>query len=140
MIKLKIFSVGKTKETWLDEAFREYEKRLRGVMQIECHWAKDSRQLEEWVLKESSPICLDPAGQLFTSEQFAAFIEEAWNLGGSRLTIIIGGAEGLPKSLKKNNRLISLSPLTFTHQITRLVLIEQVYRAIEIFKGSKYNK
>ncbi len=140
MLKLKILSVGKTKEKWLDEAFGEYQKRLKPLMQIDCQWAKDSSQLLDWALKEPYLICLDPAGRLLSSEQFATLIEQSWDKGGSRLAIVIGGAEGLPLELKQNAQLISLSPLTFTHQITRLVLIEQIYRATEIQKGSNYHK
>jgi 23S rRNA (pseudouridine1915-N3)-methyltransferase len=140
MLKLKILSVGKTKEKWLDEAFSEYVKRLKPSVQIECLWAKDSSQLMEWAQKESSYLCLDPAGSLFTSEELAHFLFQQWEKNGSRLTLIIGGAEGLPTELKQKGLLISLSPLTFTHQITRLVLIEQVYRTIEIQKGSHYHK
>ncbi|CUI16548.1 SPOUT methyltransferase family protein [Candidatus Protochlamydia naegleriophila] len=140
MLKLKILSVGKTKEKWLDEAFGEYQKRLKPLMQVDCQWAKDSSQLLDWALKEPYLICLDPTGCLLSSEQFATLIEQSWDRGGSRLTIVIGGAEGLPLELKQNAQLISLSPLTFTHQITRLVLIEQIYRATEIQKGSNYHK
>lgn len=140
MLKLKIFSIGKTKEKWLNEAFNEYIKRLKPFVQIDCLWAKDSPQLVEWAQKESSYLCLDPAGHTFTSEGFSQFLFQQWEREGSRLNLMIGGAEGLPPELKQKGILISLSPLTFTHQITRLVLIEQIYRAIEIKKGSHYHK
>jgi len=140
MIKLKILSVGKTKEKWLNDACNEYIKRLTGSIQIESAWAKDDSQLVEWAQKENGYLCLDPAGRLFSSEEFAHFLIQQWEKGGSRLTLIIGGAEGLPPSIKEKGTAISLSPLTFTHQITRLVLVEQVYRAIEIQKGSQYHK
>lgn len=140
MLRLKILSVGKTKEKWLDEAFNEYVKRLKPSVQIACSWAKDTSQLIEWAEKENSLIGLDPNGRSFTSEEFAKFFIQQWEKGGARLTLIIGGAEGLPSELKQKIPLISLSPLTFTHQITRLVLIEQIYRSIEIQKGSHYHK
>lgn len=141
MLKLKILSVGKTKEKWLEEAFLEYVKRLKPTVQIECLWAKNSSQLLEWAQKESTYLCLDPKGRMLTSEEFADFLFHHWEQNGSRLTLIIGGAEGLPRDLKKQpDHLISLSPLTMTHQITRLVLIEQIYRTIEIQKGSQYHK
>jgi len=140
MLKLKILSVGKTKEKWLEEAFSEYVKRLNPSVQIECIWAKDTPQLVEWAQKEHSYLCLDPSGHLFTSEEFSRFLIQQWEKGGSRLTLMIGGAEGLPQEIKQKGSSISLSPLTFTHQITRLVLIEQIYRAIEIQKGSQYHK
>lgn len=140
MLKLKILSVGKTKEKWLEAAFEEYQKRLKPIMHVDCQWAKDSAQLLEWAQKEPSLVCLDPGGRLMTSEEFATFLSQCWQKGGSRLTLVIGGAEGLPLELKQQSFLISLSPLTFTHQITRLVLIEQIYRATEIQKGSHYHK
>lgn len=140
MLKLKILSIGKTKEKWLDEAFNEYVKRLKSSVQIECLWAKDDIQLVEWTRKENFYVSLDPSGRLFTSEEFAQFLSLQWEKGGSRLTFIIGGAEGLPVEIKQKGNLMSLSPLTFTHQMTRLILIEQIYRSIEIHKGSSYHK
>lgn len=141
MIKLKILSVGKTKEKWLEEALKEYEKRLKPSLQIEWVWLKDEKQLTEQALKESYFICLDVLGLLLSSEELSHFLQDAFQKGGSRLTIVIGGAEGLSTQLKNAAAaLISLSPLTLTHQITRLVLIEQIYRSIEIQKGSRYHK
>lgn len=140
MLKLKIISIGKTKESWLEDALNEYLKRLKPYMSVEWVWAKDDTHLVELSRKESSTIGLDPAGQLFTSDKFATFMEECWEKGGSRVTFVIGGAEGLPPDFKKEFTLISLSPMTFTHQMTRLILIEQLYRAVEIKRGSKYHK
>jgi 23S rRNA (pseudouridine1915-N3)-methyltransferase len=140
MLKLTILSIGKTKEKWLEEAFEEYIKRLKPSLQVTCLWAKDDPQLIEWAQRENFCVALDPAGQLMTSEEFSHFMVQSWEKGGSRLTLVIGGANGLPPELKQLSSLISLSPLTFTHQMTRLVLIEQIYRALEIHKGSKYHK
>jgi len=140
MIKIKLLSVGKTKEAWLDEAIAEYIKRLQGDISFEFVWAKDDAQLVALAQKEPHLICLDAAGKAFTSEQFAHFLEDQWQRGGSRLTIVIGGAEGLPLQLKAKSVLVSLSPLTFTHQIARLILIEQIYRTHEILRGSPYHK
>ena len=139
-MKIKILSVGKTKEAWLEAAFDEYIKRLKSTAEVECLWAKNDAQLIEKARKEKGIVCLDPQGSLYTSEQFAAFVTQQLERNGSRLTIVIGGAEGLPAELKALGPLISLSPLTFTHQITRLILIEQLYRAFEIAKGSNYHK
>jgi len=140
MHKIKILSVGKTKEKWLEEACGEYIKRLKPIVQFEFLWAKDTPQLIEWVKKEPYFICLDPAGQLMDSLQLSKFIVRSLEKGGSRLTLVIGGAEGLPQEIKAGATLISLSPLTFTHQITRLILLEQIYRATEIDKGTQYHK
>lgn len=140
MLKLKILSIGKTKEAWLEEALSEYLKRLKPYMSVEWIWAKDNNHLLELSRKEPLVIGLDPTGHLFSSEEFATFLEEAWEKGGSRLTMVIGGAEGLLPPFKKEFTLVSLSPMTFTHQMTRLLLIEQIYRATEIKKGSQYHK
>lgn len=140
MIKVKILSIGKTKETWLEEAIAEYDKRLKGKISFEFVWLKNDEQLLAAAEKEASIIGLDPEGKMFSSEDFAAFFQQQIILSGSKITFIIGGAEGLPKGLKTKTPLISLSPMTFTHQMTRLLLIEQVYRATEILKGSNYHK
>lgn len=139
-MKIKILSVGKTKESWLDEAFEEYVKRLKPTTEIECLWAKTDAQLLEWAQKEKGIICLDPQGARFSSEQFSCFLVQQIERNGAKVAIVIGGAEGLSPEVKAMGPLISLSPMTFTHQMTRLILIEQIYRAFEIAKGSKYHK
>lgn len=140
MLKLKILLIGKTKESWLEQAIEEYTKRLKSLVSIEWVWAKNDVHLSELAKKEPLLICLDPQGRLLTSEQFSIFLMESWEKGGSRLAIAIGGPEGLPEDLKQHALLLSLSPLTFTHQLTRLILLEQIYRAIEIHKGTQYHK
>lgn len=141
MHKIRILSIGKTKESWLEEAINEYLKRLQSKAELEFVWFKSNEQLLTAANKESNLVCLDATGQQFNSEQFSSFLMKKLESGGSRLSIIIGGAEGLPPSLKNSNTpLISLSLLTFTHQTIRLILIEQIYRAFEIAKGSKYHK
>jgi len=92
------------------------------------------------VEKEQVFICLDPKGMKFTSELFADYLQKKFIEGGARLSIVIGGSDGLPTKLKNHKNLISFSDLTMTHQLIRLVLIEQIYRAFEIVKGSKYHK
>jgi len=138
MYRVKIITIGKTKESWLDEALAEYEKRLRAVLQIEWVFAKDDETLQQLVTKEPLYIALDAGGKLLDSEEFSKYLLNHLEKGGSRLAFIIGGPDGLPANLKKNT--LSLSPLTFTHQIARLVLLEQIYRATEIAKGSPYHK
>lgn len=140
MLKIKILSIGKFKDQWLEIAINSYEKRLTGVMQIEWKWAKDNKQLIEWAQKEPTVVCLDPLGHMHSSEEFSQFLFKNLEGGGSRLAIIVGGSEGLPIEMKKNYPLISFSRLTFTHQMTYLILIEQIYRALEIRKGSDYHK
>jgi len=141
MYKIKICSVGKHKEPWLQEVLDLYTARLKTQMSIEWALVKENAGLNELLLKEKAYICLDPQGKSYSSESFAHFIEQELQKRGSRLTFAIGGAEGFSKAIKeKASALISLSPMTFTHQITRLILLEQLYRALEIRKGSSYHK
>jgi 23S rRNA (pseudouridine1915-N3)-methyltransferase len=136
MFKVKVLTIGKCKETWLASALLEYEKRLFGKLSVEWHFAKDDAQLIEWCLAEPC-IALHPKGKLLDSVQWSKKMMQL----GSRLTFCIGGAEGLPEQILKHSYFLwSLSPLTFTHQMTRLILLEQLYRAIEIEKGSRYHK
>lgn len=133
MLKVKIITPGKIKESWLKEALKEYEKRLTSLVSI------------EWVLKEAPPdapyLCLDPKGACFSSPEFSKFLYREWEKRGSRLTFVIGGPTGLsPEILQRASHHISLSNLTFTHQHTRLILLEQIYRATEIEKGTNYHK
>ena len=139
MHKIKIISVGKTKESWLDEAMQEYIKRLKPLASFEFVWAKNDDQLVELAKKEPLTVCLDSKGTPLDSEGFATYLMQKLQEGGSRICLIIGGPEGLPADLK-GSAMISLSLLTMTHQIVRLVLLEQIYRAFEIAKGSKYHK
>lgn len=140
MSRIKIISVGKTKESWLDEAIAEYLKRLQPWAIIEFIWAKNDTQLLQLIQKETFCLCLDAAGRTFTSQEFSRFFQEKLVKGGSKITLVIGGPEGLPDELKEKHALISLSTMTFTHQIARLILVEQIYRAYTIFEKLPYHK
>ncbi|HSX14077.1 MAG TPA: 23S rRNA (pseudouridine(1915)-N(3))-methyltransferase RlmH [Chlamydiales bacterium] len=135
MFKVKVITEGKIKEPWLIEALSMYEKRLKGKMEIEWVIVDD---LEEKVLKEPSFIALDIQGKSISSEQMSRSLFNEW---GSRPTFVIGGAVGLSqKVLHAAKYRISFSSLTFTHQMVRLILVEQLYRALEIEEGSSYHK
>jgi 23S rRNA (pseudouridine1915-N3)-methyltransferase len=119
--KIKILTIGKTKEAWLDEALAEYEKRLKTVAQIELVLAKNDLHLVELASKETALIVLDVAGTAVTSEEFSKLLVNQLEKGGTRLSFVIGGAEGLPPQLQSALLRISFSKMTFTHQIVRLV-------------------
>lgn len=141
MIKIKIYSVGKSKEDWLQTALDLYERRLKPSISFAWILAKTDEQLKQFLQKETNFICLDPNGKQFSSEEFSSFLIKIIKESHSRLSIVIGGPEGIPPLVKaKAAALISLSRLTFTHQIARLILLEQIYRALEIEKGSAYHK
>jgi 23S rRNA (pseudouridine1915-N3)-methyltransferase len=140
MIKLKILSVGKTKEAWLADAFDEYLKRLTPVAKIETVWVKSDEQLEALIEQEPAVVCLDAGGTMMSSEEFSQFLQKQLEEHGARLTLVIGGSDGVSEKVKRSYPLVSFSRLTFTHQIIRLMLMEQIYRAFEIARGSKYHK
>lgn len=135
-MKLTLLTIGKTKERWLDEALEEYFKRLPCPFEFKI--CKDRSKLVELALKERRLILLDPAGDEMTSEKFSSFLMKEIELGGSQVTFVIGDADGLPPELQ--GKKVSLSRLTFTHQMARLILLEQVFRAFEINRGSPYHK
>lgn len=141
MFKICIYSPGKNQETWLQEALHTYEKRMTSYAEIQWYFAKDDAHLESLLAKQSAYLALDPKGLSFTSEAFSQFIMREGEKRGSRLHIVIGGAEGLTPKLRSGaSSLLSLSSLTFTHQITRLILIEQLYRAFTIYHHLPYHK
>ncbi len=141
MFKVKVYTLGRLKEHWLQDALMEYEKRLSRELQIEWIICKNNADLMQRIELESNWIALDPQGQLLDSagfsKKFMSFLEQF----GSRLCFVIGGSDGIPQQILERSRWKwSLSPLTFTHQMTRLILTEQIYRAIEINSGSSYHK
>ena len=153
-LKVTIRIVGrKTSEQWLEDACDMYLQRLKpSGIEMETIWHKNDAALVKGVGTDydksaATVVLLDPTGKTYTSETFADNIYKWLEEGGSRLVFVIGGADGLPSELKYRTTttqqrpiLLSLSMLTFTHQFARLVLIEQVYRASEIRKGSGYHK
>ncbi len=140
MIKIKIFSIGKTKESWLIEAIQEYEKRLRSVLNFEWVLFKTEKQLYESAFQEKNLIALTPDAKMPDSIEFADLLFEWIEMHHGRLSFLIGGPTGIPSDRLKGSATLSLSRLTFTHQMVRLLLVEQTYRAFEIKKNSRYHR
>lgn len=140
MLKIKIISPGKVKDAWLDEALAEYVKRLTPVAAFELIWTKDDKQLVKLSKEIPLLICLDPKGKMMSSETFADYFFSRIEKGGSQIAFAIGGPDGFPESMKEGRELLSLSPMTFTHQMARLLLLEQIFRAFEIKRGSAYHR
>lgn len=142
--------VGKRKgESWLEQGCDMYASRLRSAgIDWETVVHKNDEALTQAVAGDTSRghavVLLDPVGKQYkNSESLASSVYDWLELGGSRLSLVIGGAEGLPAEVKIMagiSELWSLSHLTFPHQLARLVVMEQIYRASEIRKGSSYNK
>lgn len=160
-VKIRIVGRKNGSEKWLEDAYSMYETRLRpSNIGVQTVWHKNDDELLKGVRSDSdrkhTVVLLDPSGKIRTSEDFCRDMYKWLDEGGSRLTFVIGGADGLPAELKNNssmpskgyrkdggfrkNQTLSLSALTFTHQFSRTLLMEQIYRASEIRKGSGYHK
>ena len=159
-MRIRIIAVGKIKETYLKNGIDEYLKRIKPYCNIEIMEVNDEplrdnpneAEIEiaknkegEKVLKilKSSDyvINLDLDQKELKSPVFAEFLNEKFVLGGSFITFVIGGSYGLSDALKKRaNDSISLSKMTFLHQMTRLILLEQIYRAFKINRNETYHK
>jgi 23S rRNA (pseudouridine1915-N3)-methyltransferase len=138
MFKVKILTIGKIKEGWLLAALQEYQKRLTSTLTIEWVIPNTEQELQKLALKEPALIALDIQGELLSSEKWSLALFSTWGL---KPTFIIGGADGLDPAVLRHAKIkVSLSPLTFTHQMVRLILIEQLYRALQIEQGGKYHK
>ena len=141
MLKIKALAVGKCKELWLKDALSQYEKRLSPMVDLEWVILGTDAALKGALATESQFVVLDPKGVLLDSPAFSSKLMKWLSEGGSRLTLVIGGPEGIPEEISRKAFFrLSFSPLTFTHQMVRLILIEQIYRAFEIMKGSPYHK
>ncbi|MFB5663281.1 23S rRNA (pseudouridine(1915)-N(3))-methyltransferase RlmH [Alteribacillus sp. HJP-4] len=159
-MNITIITIGKIKETYLKHGIEEYKKRLKGHAKCSIVELADEKTPEMASTKEkeqikqkeggrilakipagSYVIALEPGGKMLSSEELASKISELALHGKSRITFIIGGSLGLDQRiLNESNLLWSFSRLTFPHQLIRLVLMEQVYRAFQINAGSPYHK
>lgn len=159
-MNIKIFAIGKIKENYLKIGVEEYCKRLKNyasvsIIEVDDESVKEnpsSGEIEiaknkegQRVLKLLKPtdylIGLDLNKKEMTSEEFATYLDHKIALANSTLSFVIGGSYGLSDELKKRcNDSISLSKMTFLHQMTRLILLEQIYRAFKINKNEVYHK
>ena len=140
----QILVVGKKNsvEDWIEDGCSEFTKRLTPVMDLSTTFVKSDEALVEAVQQSRGlTICLDENGKAMTSREFSKYLYKSFELGGAHVNLVIGGFAGLPPELRGGKYpLISLSKMTWTHQMARLLLIEQIYRASEIHKGSGYHK
>ena len=156
---IKIYAIGKIKDFY-KSGVDEYLKRLSGYAKIEVIEVKDDSisdkpsEVEISKAKDNEGkrvlsllknneylIGLDLNKKEYTSEEFATFIKDKLVENGSNISFVIGGSYGLSDELKKRvNTSITLSRLTFPHQLARLVLLEQIYRAFKIINNETYHK
>ena len=159
-MKIKLITVGKLKEKYLVAGIAEYRKRMGRFAKLEMIELPDEKtpdrasELEnqqilqkegDRIMKKINDrdyvIALALEGKMMSSEEFAQKIEKITVQGYSTITLIIGGSLGLAPMVKQRaNHLLSFSAMTFPHQLMRLILLEQVYRAFMIQEGSPYHK
>lgn len=147
MLKITIFAVGKLKERFWKDAVAEYLKRLGGYAQVSVKEIPDStKEKEAALLLEALPdkgpvVLLDIAGREISSEELASKIDRYALEGDSSLAFVIGGSDGVTDEVKRRaTERISFGPITLPHNLARVVLTEQIYRAFKISRGEPYHK
>ena len=159
-MQIHVIAVGRVKESYLSEGIAEYEKRLRPYAKIRIveiaderrparispaqtaqHLHKEGARVLESIPPEGYTIALDISGNQMSSEGLARLLHDQEIGGKGRVTFVIGGDLGLSADvLARCDERLSLSPMTFTHQMVQLILLEQVYRAFRIMRGEPYHK
>lgn len=159
-MKIKFITVGKLKEKYLNDGIKEYSKRISAYADIEIIEVaderipdkaslaeetlvkvKEGRKILDKVKQEDYMILLDVSGKEMDSVAFSKHIEKCMIDGKSTIVFVIGGSLGHGEEvLSRANMRLSFSPMTFPHQLMRLILIEQVYRAFKIMKNETYHK
>jgi 23S rRNA (pseudouridine1915-N3)-methyltransferase len=155
-MKIKLIVVGKSAFDFVKEGEEVYEKRLLHYLPFEklvVSDVKNPRNLSHEELKKKEGemilskitnqdflVLLDENGSQFTSTKFASWLERKVNEGNRSMVFVIGGAFGFSKDVyDRSNYLISLSKMTFSHQLVRVIFLEQLYRAQTILKGEPYH-
>ena len=146
-MQINIVCIGKLKEKYWQEALAEYVKRLGPFCKLKILESSEDRTIEKEtdkllrLLPESSyVVLLDVIGTSISSPELADKLENLMLSGKSSITFVIGGAYGFTDELRQRaDERISFSRLTFTHQMIRVILVEQIYRAFKIMRHEKYH-
>ena len=155
-MNIEIWSIGKENESFIDSGMQYYFQKTRPWNPVELitlqlpkklattDIARTKQQEEELLLKKLMPyhylILLDEKGKMLTSPQWAAQFQHCMNQGSKTVVLLIGGAFGVTDAIKaRANQCWSLSALVFPHQLVRLILAEQIYRAFSILNNSPYH-
>jgi 23S rRNA (pseudouridine1915-N3)-methyltransferase len=147
-VKIKIAWIGKTKEPAIQSLTEEYLKRISRYVQVEGVALRDEAALLDMCDRstatktgtKSTLVLLDSRGKEFTSEQFAKFFGDYQDRNPSPLVFAVGGADGFSDAVRAAaQHTISLGKITLAHELARVVLLEQVYRAFTILKGHPYH-
>ena len=139
-MKIKIFAVGKLKKDYNKFAVEDYLERIRFYIPIEIIEVSNESIIEK-IDKDNFSIILDGRGKELSSLEFATFISQTLSRQNKDIAFFIGGADGFDEEfLKKGIFVLSLSKLTFPHELARVILLEQIYRAFTIINNEKYHK
>ena len=131
--RLSINAIGKIKKNWIREGINQYKKRMPDLIINESKGFNINN-----IPVNNIIICLTEEGKSFSSIELTSLL---LNFNNKKINFLIGGAEGIPPDIKeKSHLLLSLSPLTFPHELARLILLEQIYRAISISNNSPYHR
>lgn len=159
-MNIEIISVGKLKEKYLKQGIQEYLKRLQSYAKVKVievsdeptsenmsdheialHLEKEGERIKNHLTPDRKVIVMAIEGKIVSSEELAAKLNQYATYGDSKVTFIIGGSLGVSDEIKKNaDMLMSFGRITLPHQLIRLVLTEQVYRAFRINAGHAYHK
>ena len=152
-MKLRVLWVGKTRSPELNRLIEDYSSRISHFLPLDKSEVREPKgegtkrieaegeKLLEAVGRSDRVIALDPNGREWTSEQLADFIRKHMNEDARNLTFVVGGYAGLSGAVRLRADIRwSLSPLTFTHDLTRVILLEQIYRALSIIHNLPYSK
>lgn len=153
VMKINIVCVGKIKENFFTDAIKEYSKRISRFAElkiIEVDEESKQSNLEQKSKLEGEKllakcagviVALDGCGKMLSSVEVSNFIQTKKNQGNSTISFVIGGSNGLSQEvLSKADLVLSFGKITFPHQLFRVVLIEQIYRALTIIEGLPYHK
>jgi 23S rRNA (pseudouridine1915-N3)-methyltransferase len=154
MLEARLLNIGKTKFRWVSAGIQHYQKLMKPFAKLSIDevkpvtgtWApaellkKEAERFRGNIDRGETIVCLDREGQRFTSGALARWVGSQAERGAS-LVFVIGGSEGLDPEFRRRSALtMSLSPMTFPHDLVRLVFVEQFYRALTILHGHPYHK
>jgi len=141
-MKITIYSIGEKMPDWIKKGYEEYAKRFTKECLLELVEisAQKSQLLLEKIPARTHIVALDEHGICWNTLQLAEQVSH-WKMSGKNIALLIGGADGLEEAwLKKADQCWSLSPLTFPHMLVRVLVAEQLYRALSILSGHPYHR
>ena len=155
-MRIELWCIGKSKEVYIKSGIAEFSKRIQHFAPFEMIILPDIKSSAKWsaqqfktaegekilarLQKTDTAILLDANGKSFSSEHFARFMEQKLSHSGKRLIFIIGGAYGFSQAVyDRIPHRLSLSEMTFSHQLIRLIFLEQLYRAFTILRNLPYH-